>query len=119
MHAKFSYTSIFTTGSGEGGDGDGAGNMIGLYAGADSIIIPELPSLSVDCRIPETDRLTPVITTAISAAAISFEFCDVNLISVVEVELLIIDYERKFSSNKMDFISALYVGMGWSHECAR
>jgi hypothetical protein len=54
VHALSSYTSIFTTGS--GGGGDGAGNLIGLYAGADSIIIPELPSLSVDCRIPETAR---------------------------------------------------------------
>ena len=92
VHARSSYTSISTSGS--GGGGDGADGTNGIGAGADSIIIPELPSLSVDCRIPETDRLTTVIATATNATANIFGPCDANLITVLEVELLIIDYER-------------------------
>ena len=57
-------------------------------------MIPELLSLSVDCRIPETDRLTTVITTATNATAANFELWDANLINVLEAKLVIIDYER-------------------------
>ncbi len=71
VHARSSYTSISTAGS--GGGGDGAGGAGGIGAGADSIIIPELPILSVDCRSPETDRLTTVIATAMNATVNIFE----------------------------------------------
>ena len=50
------------------------------------------------CRIPETDKLTTVITAAINATANTFELCDPNLITVLEVKLLIINYERLFHS---------------------
>ena len=101
VHARSSYTSISTSGSGGGGDGDGGAG--GIYEGADSIMIPELLSLSVDCRIPETDKLTTVIATAIKATAANFELWDANLINVLEAELLIIDYERLFSRVKIDY----------------
>ena len=99
--------SISTSGSGgggEGGGGDGGGGATTV-----SIIIPDVPNLSVDCNKPVTDRLATVIAAASIATTSIFEVWGATLIREDNYILLIMDYAHGLHSSLMEFSYVLFI----------